>query len=104
MHEDLTERFCWGLREKGHWNLLAAMEDMWSKPGQIRFEMCIANGYRIAQSEVSYCQSLVLGDYNSDSSTEFAEESSSDSDLSQDDRRFRCNRKGKERQKRQDKK
>jgi len=45
MHEDLTELFCRGLWDKGHRNSLAAMEDMWSKPGRIRFETCIANTY-----------------------------------------------------------
>jgi len=102
MHEELTERFCRGLRDKGHRNSLAATEDMWSKPGRIRFETCIANTYRIARSDVSYRESQLLTDSDSDSDSEFSAYSSSDSDLSEDDRRSRRKRKGKERRRRRD--
>jgi len=102
MHEDLTERFCHGLRDKGHRNSLATMEDMWSKPGRIRFETCIANTYCIIQSDISYRESQFLTDSGSDSDSEFSTYSTSDSDLSEDDRRFRRKRKRKERRRRRD--
>jgi len=102
MHEDLTERFCHGLRDKGHRNLLAAMEDMYSKPGRIRFETCIANAYHIARSDISYRESQLLTDSDSDSDLEFSAYASPDSYLSEDDRRSRRKRKGKERRRRWD--
>jgi len=102
MHEDLTERFCRGLQDKGHRNLLVAMEDMWSKAGRIRFETCITNAYRITRSDVSYRESQLLTDSDSDSDSESSVYSSSDSDLSEDDRRSRRKRKGKERRRRRD--
>jgi len=53
MHEELTSRFCRGLREKGHRNSLAAMADIWAQIGRTRFETCISNAHRIARSDIS---------------------------------------------------
>jgi len=102
MHEDLTERFCRGLQDKGHRNSLATIEDMWSKPGRMRFETCITNACHIARSDISYRESLFLTDSDSDSDSESSADSSSDSDFSEDDQRSRRKEKGKERKWRRD--
>jgi hypothetical protein len=88
MHEELTSRFCRGLREKGHRNSLAAMADIWAQIGRTRFETCISNAYRIARSDISYKEALLL----------------TDSDLSEDDRKYRKKRRQKERRKRKEQK
>jgi len=78
------------------------MEDIWSKPGRMRSETCIANACHIACSDISYRESLFLTDSDSDSDSESSADSSSDSDFSEDDRRSWRKEKGKERKLRRD--
>lgn len=100
MHEELTDRFCRGLREKGHRNSLASMVDIWSQSGQVRFETCMANAHRIARSDISFKEALLMAD--SESEPESSDDSSTDSDLSEDDRKYLKKRKEKEKRRRKE--
>jgi hypothetical protein len=76
------------------------MADIWVQVGRTRFETCISNAHRIARSDISYREALLL----TDSDSKVSSDSDSDSDLSEDDRKYRKKRRQKERRKRKEQK
>lgn len=99
MHDELTSRFCRGVRERGHRNSLASMTDIWTQTGRARFEVCMANARRIARSDVSYKDCLQLTD--SDSDADSSSDSSSPSDSDEDARKDRKKKKKEKRKRRE---
>ena len=74
------------------------MTDIWTQTERARFEICMSNGRRIARSDASYRDSLLLTD--SDSDTESSSDSSLSSDSSEGDWKYKQKRKMKEKRKR----